>query len=188
METLNQAPSNIMFMGDKARMATGFIMDMIVAGILMVVSICLILVAFVVLRFTISFTLAEEYKQIGVMKAIGLSNKRIRWLYIVKYLLIAVVGAAVGFVFSIPFGNMMLKSVSETMILGDSRSYWINGICSAVAVAVTIGFSYGCTGKIKKLTPMDAIRSGTTGERFRKKSLLRMNKTPGRLCINYNFN
>ena len=183
METLNQAPSNIMFMGDKARMATGFIMDMIVAGILMVVSICLILVAFVVLRFTISFTLAEEYKQIGVMKAIGLSNKRIRWLYIVKYLLIAVVGAAVGFAFSIPFGNMMLKSVSETMILGDSRSYWINGICAAVAVAVTIGFSYGCTGKIKKLTPMDAIRSGTTGERFRKKSLLRMNKTPGRPAL-----
>lgn len=182
-EALNQAPSSIMFMGDKAKMSTGFIMDMIVAGILMVVSICLILIAFVVLRFTISFTLAEEYRQIGVMKAIGLSNWRIRWLYIIKYLLIAVLGAAAGFGLSIPFGNMMLQSVSETMILGSDGGFWINGICALAVVVVTAAFSYGCTRKVKTLTPMDAIRSGTTGERFRKKSLLRLEKAPGRPAI-----
>lgn len=179
-EALNQAPNGIMFMGDKAKMATGFIMDMIVAGILMIVSICLILIAFVVLRFTISFTLTEEFKQIGVMKAIGISNFRIRGLYIIKYLLIATVGAATGFAFSIPFGNMMLQSVSETMVLSAGGSSWINALCALVVVGVIMGFSWGCTGKVKRLTPMDAIRSGTTGERFQKKSLLRVSKTPGR--------
>lgn len=179
-EALNQAPNGIMFMGDKAKMATGFIMDMIVAGILMIVSICLILIAFVVLRFTISFTLTEEFKQIGVMKAIGISNFRIRGLYIIKYLLIATVGAAAGFAFSIPFGNMMLQSVSETMVLSAGGSSWINALCALVVVGVIMGFSWGCTGKVKRLTPMDAIRSGTTGERFQKKSLLRVSKTPGR--------
>lgn len=179
-EALNQAPNGIMFMGDKAKMATGFIMDMIVAGILMIVSICLILIAFVVLRFTISFTLTEEFKQIGVMKAIGISNFRIRGLYIIKYLLIATVGAATGFAFSIPFGNMMLQSVSETMVLSAGGSSWINALCALAVVGVIMGFSWGCTGKVKRLTPMDAIRSGTTGERFRRKSLLRISKTPGR--------
>lgn len=178
--SLNHAPNSIMFMGDKSKMATGFLMDMIVAGILIVVSVCLILISFVVLRFTISFTLAEEFRQIGVMKAIGIANRQIRCLYIMKYLLIATAGAAGGFLFSIPFGNMMLSSVSETMILGSSASFWINGICSLLVVLITVGFSYGCTGKVKKLTPIDAIRSGTTGERFHRKSLLRLGKTPGR--------
>lgn len=179
-EALNQAPSSIMFIGDKAKMATGFIMDMIVAGILMIVSICLILIAFVVLRFTISFTLTEEFKQIGVMKAIGISNFRIRGLYIIKYLLIATIGAAAGFVFSIPFGNMMLQSVSETMVLSAGGSSWVNAFCSLTVVGVIMGFSWGCTGRVKRMTPMDAIRSGTTGERFQKKSLLRIAQTPGR--------
>lgn len=179
-EALNQSPNGIMFIGDQAKMATGFIMDMIVAGILMIVSICLILIAFVVLRFTISFTLTEEFKQIGVMKAIGISNFRIRGLYIIKYLLIAAVGAAAGFVCSIPFGHMMLQSVSETMVLSAGGSGWINALCALAVVGIITGFSWGCTGKVKRLTPMDAIRNGTTGERFQKKSLLRASKTPGR--------
>lgn len=179
-EVLNQSPSNIMFVGDRAKMATGFIMDMIVAGILMVVSICLILISFVVLRFTIAFTLTEEFKPIGVMKAIGISNFRIRWLYILKYFMLATVGAAAGFCLSIPFGNMMLQSVSETMVLGAAGGFGINTLCALAVVVIIMGFSWGCTRKVNTLTPIDAIRSGTTGERFRKKSFLRMGKTPGR--------
>ncbi len=49
-----------------------YIMDMIMAAILIVVSICLILIAFFILRFTIVFTIQEDYKEIGIMKAIGI--------------------------------------------------------------------------------------------------------------------
>ena len=78
-------------------------MSVLVAALLMIVSICLILVAFVVLRFTIHFTLEEEFREIGVMKAIGINNGTIRGLYLVKYFVIAVIGALLGFICSIPF-------------------------------------------------------------------------------------
>lgn len=60
-----------LFTMDRTLMKFSYIFDMIVVGFLLVVSIFLIVIAFVVLRFTISFTLSEEFREIGVMKAIG---------------------------------------------------------------------------------------------------------------------
>lgn len=153
--------------------------EMILAGILLAVSICLMLIAFVVLRFTISFTLTEEFRQIGVMKAIGLPNRQIRGLYLAKYLLLAVVGAFIGFFGSIPFSDLLLDSVSQTMVLGNEDSLLINAFCCILVVGIILAFCYSCTAKVQKFTPVDAIRSGTTGERFHKKGLLRLSKTPG---------
>jgi putative ABC transport system permease protein len=163
---------------DQSDLRTSYIMDMIIAGILLAVSVCLIVVAFVMLRFTINFTLTEEFRQIGVMKAIGIPNVTIRGLYMVKYAVLALVGAIIGFFASIPFGEMMLRSVSETMVMEAIGGVLVNGLCSVLVVAVTLLFCFSCTGKVKKYTPVDAIRSGTTGERFKKKGILRLSKFP----------
>lgn len=163
---------------DQSDLRTSYIMDMIIAGILLAVSVCLIVVAFVMLRFTINFTLTEEFRQIGVMKAIGIPNVTIRGLYMVKYAVLALVGAIIGFFASIPFGEMMLRSVSETMVMEAVGGVLVNGLCFVLVVAVTLLFCFSCTGKVKKYTPVDAIRSGTTGERFKKKGILRLSKFP----------
>ncbi len=163
---------------DKAMVKMTYVMDMVIAGVLLIVSVCLILIAFVVLRFTIAFTLTEEYREIGVMKAIGISNTKIRGLYMVKYLVLAVIGAFIGFFASIPFGNMLIQSVSESMVLGNDSSMLVNMFCSVGVVVIILLFSFGCTGKVKKFTPIDAIRSGTTGERFHKKGVLRLTGVP----------
>lgn len=84
-------------LGDSGMLKMTYVMDMIIAGTLLAVSVCLILIAFVVLRFTISFVLTEEYREIGVMKAIGIGSAKIRSLYMVKYFALALAGAANGF-------------------------------------------------------------------------------------------
>lgn len=168
---------SIIFDGDRAMLKVCYIMNMLVAGLLMIVSICLILVAFVVLRFTIGFTLSEEFREIGVMKAIGIKNSSIRMLYIVKYLGIAIIGAAIGFVFSIPLGDYMLKSVSENMVLGSDNSVLLGFLCCLAVVAVIMLFCYSCTRRVNKLSPVDAVRSGQTGERFRKKERIHLGRS-----------
>ena len=157
-----------------------FFPEIILAGILLAVSLCLMLIAFLVLRFTISFTLTKEFKQIGVMKAIGLPTVKIRGLYLTKYLLLAVIGAIAGFFGSIPFSELLLDSVSQNMVLGNENSLPINALCSVLVVVITLAFCYSCTAMVKKFTPVDAIRNGTTGERFQKKGLLRLTTTPGK--------
>lgn len=168
--------ANIQSAEPKSILTVTFLMDMLIACILLVVSVVLILVAFVVLRFTISFTLKEEFREIGVMKAIGLPNVRIRGLYMVKYLMMALVGATIGFLLSVPMGRMLLDSVSKSMVLKSEGSIAINAVCALGVVLIILGFCYLCTGKVKKFTPVDAIRSGATGERFKKKGILRLSK------------
>ena len=162
---------------DRAFMKFCYIFDMIVVGILLVVSIILIIIAFVVLRFTISFTLSEEFCEIGVMKAIGIRNFKIRGLYLVKYMGLSVIGAAIGLALSFPFGEMLMSVSSQTIIIGNQSPILVNILCAVLVIAVILLFCYGCTGKVKKMSPIDAIRNGQTGERFRKKSLMSLGKS-----------
>ena len=162
---------------DRATMEFCYIFDMIVVGILLVVSIILIIIAFVVLRFTISFTLSEEFREIGVMKAIGIGNFKIRGLYLVKYMGLSVIGAAIGLALSFPFGKMLMDVSAQSIIVGNQNTILINILCAILVIAVILLFCYGCTGKVKKMSPIDAIRNGQTGERFRKKSLMSLGKS-----------
>lgn len=154
-----------------------YIMNMIVAFIMLILSICLIIVSFLILRFTISFSITEDFREIGVMKAIGVSNAKIRFLYVLKYLCIAIVGTLIGFGLSFPFGGLLLNSVSETMVMGNSIKTLVNILGSLIVLLTITGFAYLITGKVKKVTPVDAIRSGQKGERFKKKSALKLSRS-----------
>ena len=70
-------------MDTKGSMKITYLMEMVVAGMLMIVSICLIIIALFILKFTISFTISEEFREIGIMKAIGIPSAGIRMLYLV---------------------------------------------------------------------------------------------------------
>lgn len=167
----------LIFKGSASLVKMTYIMDMVIAFVLLIVSVCLILISFAVLRFTINFTLEEEFREIGVMKAIGIGNAKIRGLYLVKYFAISLVGAAIGFVLGIPFGKMLLQSVSRNMVMETNANYILNAVCSFGVVLIVMLFCWLCTRKIKKFTPIDAVRNGTTGERFNKKSKLSLAKS-----------
>lgn len=170
---------NVIFSGTRSTIKTAYMMEMIIAFIMLVLSVCLIVVSLVVLKFSITFTITKEFRQIGVMKAIGLSNGRVRSLYIVKYFMMALAGAVLGFFGSIPFSRMLLDSVSKKMMLGNDGGILVNAFGSFLVVCVIVLFAYICTGKVKRFTPVDAIRSGQTGERYKNKTILRIEKFPG---------
>ncbi len=153
-----------------------YLYDMLLAYVLMIISIVLMFTAFVVLRFTIGFTISEEFREIGVMKAVGIDNGSIRSLYIVKYLAIAVAGTLIGYFCSVPLGDMMMKAVSENMVLGSESGTLMGILSSGLVVIIILLFCYRCTRRVNKLSPIDAVRNGQTGERFRKRSLLHLGR------------
>lgn len=171
----NDIGLNVIFGGNQALIKTTYIMDMIVAAVLLVVSLCLVIISVIMLRFTIIFTVNEDYKEIGIMKAIGMKDMAIRKLYLSKYFAIALCGSLFGFAASIPFSRVLLMRVTENIVIkNEGQGVWLQGMVSIMIVGVVVMFGYFATGKIKKLTPMDAIRSGNNGERFGKKGLLRL--------------
>ena len=153
-----------------------YVMNLIIAFVVVILSICLMIVSFLVLRFTINFSIGEDFREIGVMKAIGIKDKKIRTLYLTKYAAIAVMGSVIGFFLSIPFGKILLDSMTQDMVLGSNLGYVWN-IIGSVCVAMLVIFSaYLSTSKTKRLSPVDAVRSGQTGERFKKKGGIRITK------------
>lgn len=154
-----------------------YVMDTLIAAVIFVVSVCLVMISLVILRFTIHFTLSEEYREIGVMKAIGIPDGRIRGLYIVKYLAISVVGAALGLILSVPFGNLLIDSVSENIIISGGSRIYLNVVFAAVTALVVVLFCYSCTRKIRRFSPIDAIRSGETGERYSRKGIIHLSRS-----------
>ena len=183
-DDLDKTLSQIADISDSFTIANGteildqaYIFDMIIMGLILAVSIILIIISFAVLRFTIAFTLSEEFREIGVMKAIGMRNIKIRGLYLTKYFAISVVGAGIGLILSYPFGKMLINYSSESIIIDISNNGFVNAACAVLVAAVILLFCLGCTGRVSKMSPIDAVRNGQTGERFRKKSVMSLGRS-----------
>ena len=165
------------FASDTDTLSQAYIFNMIIMGLILAVSLILIIISFAVLRFTIAFTLSEEFREIGVMKAIGIRNIKIRGLYLTKYFAISVVGAALGLILSYPFGKMLINYSSESIIIDISNNGFVNIACAVLTTAVILLFCLGCTGRVSKMSPIDAVRNGQTGERFRKKGVMSLGRS-----------
>lgn len=167
----------IISMVDKSTIKMCYFLDTLISAILIVVSICLILISFLILRFTIVFTLQEDYKEIGIMKAIGIESIGIKKIYLIKYLMLSMAGAGIGFFVSFPFGNMLLSQSMENILYIDGKSNaGINVLCCLLIVTTVLLFCFTSMSKVNKFTAMEAIRRGKNGERYKTKNLLKLSK------------
>ncbi len=171
----NAQSFHVIFGGDRQLVKTTYVMDMVMAAVILSVSICLIAIALVMLKFTIVFTVNEDYKEIGIMKAIGMKDSAIRKLYTVKYFVLAAAGSMFGFLASIPFSRLLIHQTAEKlMIENGSTEILFQFLVSVMMLLLVTFFGYYSTGKIKKMMPMDAIRRGNNGERFHRKGMFRL--------------
>ena len=172
----NKAISALFYLGADD-INTSYIVAKIIAVVMIIVSLCLILISFLILRFTIVFTIQEDYREIGVMKAIGIRNKIIRRLYLTKYFAISVVGGVIGLFLSFVYASFMQQNISDLFIgQKNSISVLIASISTIMVVVLSILFCLLCTRKINKVSVVDAIRMGNTGERFSKSRRIHLSK------------
>lgn len=176
-EKFHKLGLNVVMEIDQDEIRLLYMVDMVISAVMIVVSICLILISLVILRFTILFTMSEEFREIGVMKAIGIANRKIRGLYVVKYFAISLAGGGAGLMLSIPFGRLMLGNLSRNIMMETEGNFIWNALCTAAVAGVVVLFGYSCTRKIKRFSPMDAIRGGENGERYSRKGVLSLGRS-----------
>ncbi|MBU5486576.1 ABC transporter permease [Clostridium sp. MSJ-8] len=162
---------------DRDTFEFSYVISMITSGILIIVGVCLIIISFLILKFTISFTLQEDYKEIGIMKAIGITNSGVRDIYTVKYFALSILAVTIGCLLSVPVSSIMIKEVAANVMMQKSMAnLWVNIISSVVVILLILVFCRLSMRKLKKISPIDAIRSGETGERFKVKSGFKLYK------------
>ncbi|MCL1918512.1 MAG: ABC transporter permease [Peptococcaceae bacterium] len=170
-------------------LSTLFTAEKISPSSLIIVAIAMMIIALVLLQFAIRFTIEEDFREIGVIKAIGIKNSDVRWMYIIKYLAISAVGAAIGLALSQPFGDFLIAPLKENMVMPESafglgKAHFYLGkvpvgldmrpLCALGVVGLTLLSSWRVTRPIATMSAIQAIREGASGERFRPKGIIKL--------------
>ena len=146
----------------------------VVSSFLLAISIVIMVIMFITIRYMMVAAIKREEKEIGMMRAIGVDSFRYRWLFAALYISFAFIGGIVGFVAGVPITKIIMRKLCKNYI--NSNPYMIQIIAVVVSicmVAAIIGFSAVMMRRIRKISVIDAIHGTAAGERFSK--LNRMN-------------
>jgi putative ABC transport system permease protein len=136
--------------------------DIMMAMILILVSMLLVMVALICIKYTVMAALEEEIREIGTMKAIGMTYKDIRSLYLEKYKIMIAVGIVIGYLLALILSNMFTGHINSTFGK-QSVSMITLGLPIAACLLVylvTIHYCKKILKKLKKVTVIDALVQG----------------------------
>lgn len=135
----------------------------ITASIVILVTLLLVAIALLCVRFTLLTTIEQDYREIGVLKAIGVRAHDLRRLYSRRYLMMAVAGALAGFIASWALSPFLLRNVR--LFMGPSGrtgpSLLAGLVLSAVIVAVVWLTVRRTLRRLQRVSPVQAIRTGS---------------------------
>ncbi|WP_321385070.1 ABC transporter permease [uncultured Enterococcus sp.] len=143
------------------------ISDGIMIAILLLVSLLVVAMAFMSIRFTLLAKIEEDFKEIGVMKAIGLQVRDIKKIYLAKYALVAFIGGVVGYLLSIPLSQRLLADIK--LVMGESGKEGFSQLIGIVGVLLLwfliLAYVYLLLNRFKKISAVKAIRTNGSEEK-----------------------
>ncbi|MFF2888692.1 FtsX-like permease family protein [Paenibacillus sp. NPDC057967] len=154
--------------------------DGILAAVIILVSLLLSLVAILCLRYTLLAAMEEDYREIGIMKAIGIRSRAIKNMYMLKYTAMAVLASIVGYVAS--WGVNALFTSNIALYLGSAPKslllYAVPLAAAALICAIVIGCCKLTLRSFDRISAVEALRAGTLGEtrHHRKAPVLHRNR------------
>lgn len=143
------------------------ISDGMMIGVILLVSLLVVTIAFMCIRFTLLAKIEDDYREIGVMKAIGLRISDIKKIYLAKYAAIAAAGSILGFALSFVFKGMLLENIRLYMGESENSSFAVAlGIIGILLVFLAIiAYVNGVMKRFRKISAAEAIRFGTSQEK-----------------------
>ncbi|GAB6613463.1 MULTISPECIES: ABC transporter permease [Bacillus] len=135
--------------------------DGIIAAVLIIISALLMLIASLCIRFTIMTSMEEDYREIGVMKAIGITSKEIQKLYVTKYVVIAASGCICGYILSLFVTKIFTANISLYMGIASTSilHFVVPLIVTSVLFLTIILFCRIILRNFRRITAIDALRS-----------------------------
>lgn len=115
---------------------------------------------------TLTISLLERTREIGLMIALGVHNHDIRQLFIYESVLLSLIGSVMGIVLARLGGlliNLVLQSVTSSRGFSNSFSifstpWWLPVLSILFMVVVGLGVAYFPARRAEKISPVDALR------------------------------
>lgn len=153
-------PANGPTVGRKIFLLFNAISDSTVAMVILLISILLIFIALLCIRLTFLATIDEDLREIGVMKAMGISKNDIKNVYINKYRVMSVVSGIIGYLLSFIVinlfnGNMRLYISSD---LSGNLKYVLSLIVPLFVYFMIVMYCKKVLKRIDKISAVQALR------------------------------
>lgn len=153
--------------------------DGVIAAVTLLVSLLLMLIALLCVRFTLLATLEEDYREIGVLKAIGASRRAIRSIYLVKYAALAAAASLCGCAASYPAARLL--SANMALYLGKGERGPLAAVLPLAAAVLLFGllllFCLLVLRRFHRVSTVEALRSGSIGNAQISRSRWRLHRS-----------
>lgn len=142
----------------------------IIMAILVTFAILIVCISLIIIRFSIASYIEEDIKNIGSMQAIGFTNKMLQHSLVLQFTLITSVGVLLGTVVSFLVNKALGNIIDSSMGLhwNENVTIGIVGITFTVLVVMVAATTYRITYRIRKITPLMALRNGIETFHFKK--------------------
>ncbi|MFP4206417.1 MAG: ABC transporter permease [Spirochaetaceae bacterium] len=140
--------------------------DGIVAAVVIILSLVLIVIAGLCLRFTILATVEEDYREIGVMKAVGMPRRRIKGIYLAKYVALGGSAAALGYLASLPLTDLVTGNIARYMGRGPQgvAGLLVPMLAAAAIFAMVVVSAMLVLRRFDRISAVEALRAKTGSE------------------------
>lgn len=141
--------------------------DGLMAGIILLVAVIVVVIALLCIRFTLLAKIEDDYREIGVMKAIGLRVSDIKKLYLSKHLALSGVGCILGYALSFLFRDKLTENIR--LFMGESSTGSLAPFFGALGVLLIfltiVAYLNGVLGQFRTIPATEALRFGTAQEK-----------------------
>ena len=147
--------------------------DAAVAMVIILISALLILIALLCIRLTFLATMDEDLRGIGVMKAIGISKKDIKRVYLIKYRVMSIAAGITGYLLSFVVINLFnghMRLYLSSDITGTLK-YGLSLIAPIFVYVMIVMYCKKVLKRMDKISAVEALRKDLM-EREKNKNIV----------------
>ena len=108
--------------------------DGLMIFIILLTGVVVLLISLLCIKFITSISVEKDKPEAGMLKAIGVSDRNIRFLYFAKYILLSVVGSVLGIIGAFVIRNPLSIKLQESY--GATNNYSVSIIIAVIVSAV----------------------------------------------------
>ncbi len=147
--------------------------DGIMILIILLISMIVLIISFVCIRFILITRIVSEANEVGIMKAIGISRKDIRMMFLKRYSVLIFIGGVLGVLISVfMFGPLSAQMRKLYGVSSNEVSRILFAVISAGLIAgAIVTFVSRILNKLNQMTAVKAL-TGNYGEEKKKSNKL----------------
>lgn len=156
------------------------ISDGLMIVVILLISALLTIISLLCIRFSLLAKIEDDYREIGIMVAIGIKLRDIKKLYLTKYFVLAMAGSIAGFALSQALKGMMMSNIK--LSFGENPYPSLESISGFPGIILILflvtAYVNGIVRRLKKFSASEAIRFGSGGENIKSGKFITISRFP----------